>query len=135
MVGIYDFLVALTFCIIFTHCCCSKPISKLDPLESEEELVTTLEMFATVARSKYAESGRFILTEFKDHAKKYRELIQRLSNMANGSPIPNSSDIKDQLVFVEMQLTWMVYIIGACVGGRIVSVCILEFLVTRFGLC
>ncbi|KAF9387356.1 Exportin 7 [Podila verticillata] len=90
-----------------------------DPLESEEELITTLEMFATVARSNYAESGRFILAEFKDLAKKYRELIQRLSNMANGSPIPNSSDIKDQLVFVEMQLTWMVYIIGACVGGRI----------------
>lgn len=99
----------------------SKSISKLDPLESEEELVTTLELFATVARSKYAESGRFILAEFKDLAKKYRELIQRLSSMANGSPIPNSSDIKDQLVFVEMQLTWMVYIIGACVGGRIVS--------------
>ncbi|KAF9425387.1 Exportin 7, partial [Podila epigama] len=90
-----------------------------DPLESEEEVVTALEMFATISRAKYTDSGRFILAEFKDLTKKYHELIQRLSNMINGSPTHNTNSVKDQIVIAEMQLTWMVYIIGACIGGRI----------------
>lgn len=27
-------------------------------------------------------------------------------------------DIKEQLLVVEMQLTWMVYIMSACIGSR-----------------
>ncbi|KAH7051460.1 hypothetical protein BKA57DRAFT_534225 [Linnemannia elongata] len=87
-----------------------------DPLESEEELVTTLEMYATLSRSKYVDSGRFVLAEFKDIFKKYRELIQRASL---GSPSLSGNDIKEQLTVVEMQLTWMVYMISALIGGRI----------------
>lgn len=87
-------------------------------MESEEELVTTLEMYATLSRSKYVDSGRFVLAEFKDIFKKYRELIQRASL---GSPSLSGNDIKEQLTVVEMQLTWMVYMISSLIGGRIVS--------------
>ncbi|KAG0375493.1 Ran-binding protein 17 [Mortierella sp. AD032] len=87
-----------------------------DPLESEEELVTTLEMYATLSRSKYVDSGRFVLAEFKDIFKKYRELIQRASL---GSPSLSGNNIKEQLTVVEMQLTWMVYMVSALIGGRI----------------
>ncbi|KAK3828778.1 MAG: hypothetical protein J3Q66DRAFT_19599 [Benniella sp.] len=89
-----------------------------DPLESEEDLVTTLEMYATVARCKYVESGQYVLAEFKDLAKRHRELIQRVS-AGTTSPSLDSNEIKEQLLVVEMQLTWMVYIIGALIGGRI----------------
>lgn len=91
-----------------------------DPLESEEELATTLEMFATVARTKYVDSGRYILAEFKDLSKKYRELIQ-MASAGSTSPTVGSNDFKERLSVVEMQLAWMVYMIAAIVGGRVVS--------------
>jgi len=84
--------------------------------------VTTLEMYATVARCKYVESGQYVLAEFKDMSKRHRELIQRVS-AGTTSPSLDSNEIKEQLLVVEMQLTWMVYIIGALIGGRIVSLC------------
>ncbi|KAF9579918.1 Exportin 7 [Lunasporangiospora selenospora] len=91
-----------------------------DPLESEEELVTGLEMFATVTRTKYVDSGRYILQEFKDQFQKYRETIQAASTMAGTtSPTLGSSEFKERLLMVEMKLTWLVYIIAACIGGRI----------------
>ncbi|KAF9113800.1 Exportin 7 [Mortierella sp. AM989] len=89
-----------------------------DPLESEEELISTLEMYATVARSKYVESGQCVAAEFKDLLKKHRGLIQTVTSRAN-SPSLGTSAIKEQLLVVEMQLTWLVYIIAALIGGRI----------------
>ncbi|KAG0262072.1 hypothetical protein BG011_000347 [Mortierella polycephala] len=91
-----------------------------DPLESEDTLILSLEMFANIARTKYTESGRFIITEFKDLSLKYRELIQRASTFANTTSLPaGSTDVKESLMVVEMQLTWMVYIMAACIGGRV----------------
>jgi exportin-7 len=75
-------------------------------------------MYATLTRSKYVDSGRFVLAEFKDIFKKYRDLIQPASL---GSPSLGGSNIKEQLTLVEMQLTWMVYMVSALIGGRIVS--------------
>ncbi|KAF8941502.1 Exportin 7 [Dissophora ornata] len=89
-----------------------------DPLESEEELVTTLEMYATLSRSKYVESGQYVVVEFKDLSKKHRQLIQRVT-AGTMSPSLGSSEIKEQLLVVEMQLTWMVYTIAALIGGRV----------------
>ncbi|KAG0329913.1 hypothetical protein BGZ99_010024 [Dissophora globulifera] len=91
-----------------------------DPLESEETLLISLEMFANIARTKYKESGRIIVNEFQGLSLKYRELIQRASAMSGTtSPPAGSSDIKESLIVIEMQLTWMVYIMAACIGGRI----------------
>ncbi|KAG0204876.1 Exportin 7 [Mortierella sp. GBA30] len=89
-----------------------------DPLESEEAVVTTLEMYATLARSKYVDSGRYVVTEFKDLVKKHRDLIQTAST-GSTSPTFGSSELKERLQVVEMQLTWMVYMIAALIGGRI----------------
>jgi len=84
-------------------------------------LVSTLEMYATLARCKYVESGRLVVTEFNDLNKRYREVIQHAS-AGSTSPILGSSDFQEQIKLVEMQLTWMVYIIAALIGGRIVGV-------------
>ncbi|KAF9986603.1 Exportin 7 [Mortierella antarctica] len=89
-----------------------------DPLESEEAVVTTLEMYATLARSKYIESGRYVATEFKDLVKRHRELIQTAST-GSTSPTFGTSELKERLQVVEMQITWMMYMIAALIGGRI----------------
>ncbi|KAF9970123.1 Exportin 7 [Actinomortierella ambigua] len=87
-----------------------------DPLENEEELLPTLEQFASIARTKYPESGRFLVAELQDLTNKYRQLGQRA--MAASSPTLGSSDLKEQLMVVEMQMAWVLYIVGACVGAR-----------------
>ncbi|KAI9232503.1 MAG: hypothetical protein BYD32DRAFT_428231 [Podila humilis] len=90
-----------------------------DPLESEEELISTLEKFATIARVKYVESGRIILSKFEETNGSYQRLIQQASSLAGASAGARGSvDIKEQLLVVEMQLTWMVYIMSACIGAR-----------------
>ncbi|KAF8927100.1 Exportin 7 [Dissophora ornata] len=91
-----------------------------DPLESEETLLLSLEMFASIARTKYIESGRIIVNEFQDLSIKYRELVQRASALSRTtSPPVGSTDVKESLMVIEMQLTWMVYIMAACIGGRV----------------
>ncbi|KAF9197727.1 Ran-binding protein 17, partial [Haplosporangium sp. Z 27] len=89
-----------------------------DPLESEEELISTLEMYVTVARSKYVESGQYVVRELKDLLKKHMGLIQTVTSGAN-SPSLGTNAIKEQLLVVEMQLTWLVYMIAGLIGGRI----------------
>lgn len=92
---------------------------QIDPLESEEELTLTLEKFATIARVKYVESGRIILSKFEETNGSYQSLIQQASSLAGVSAGARGSvDIKEQLLVVEMQLTWMVYIMSACIGAR-----------------
>ncbi|KAG0210337.1 Exportin 7 [Mortierella sp. GBA30] len=91
-----------------------------DPLESEDTLLLSLEMFANVARTKYTESGRYILTDFQNLLLKHRELIQRAQALANTvSPPLGSSELKEGLLLLEMQLTWLVYIMAACIGARV----------------
>ncbi|KAF9095535.1 hypothetical protein BGX23_000390 [Mortierella sp. AD031] len=91
-----------------------------DPLESEETLLVSLEMFANIARTKHTESGRLLVNEFKDILLKYRELIQRATSLAGAiSPAAGSTDIKESLLVVEMQLTWLVYLMSAAIGARI----------------
>ncbi|KAF9360676.1 Exportin 7 [Mortierella sp. AD094] len=91
-----------------------------DPLESEETLLLSLDMFANIVRTKYTESGRVIVEKFKDLSLKYRELIQRASALSGTtSPPVGASDVKESLMVIEMQLTWMVYIMSACIGARV----------------
>ncbi|KAF9101706.1 Exportin 7 [Mortierella sp. AM989] len=91
-----------------------------DPLESEETLLLSLDMFANIVRTKYTVSGRIIVDKFKDLSLKYRDLIQRASALSGTtSPPIGASDVKESLMVIEMQLTWMVYIMSACIGARV----------------
>ncbi|KAF9437683.1 Exportin 7 [Entomortierella beljakovae] len=91
-----------------------------DPLESEDTLLLSLDMFANIVRTKYTESGRIIVNKFQDLSLKYRELIQRASALSGTtSPPVGASDIKESLMVIELQLTWMVYIMAACIGARV----------------
>ncbi|KAI8357069.1 armadillo-type protein [Mortierella sp. GBAus27b] len=90
-----------------------------DPLESEEALLLSLEMFANIARTKYTESGNVMVHEFKELLTTYRELVQRASAFSGTtSPPVGATDVKESLLVIEAQLTWMVYIMAACIGAR-----------------
>lgn len=94
---------------------------EIDPLESEETLLLSLDMFANIARTKYTESGHIIVSQFTDSLLKYRELIQRASALSGTTSAPvGASDVKESLMVLEMQLTWMVYIMASCIGARVV---------------
>src|SRR5687767_9151384 len=83
--------------------------------------MVSLEAFANIARTKYTESGRLIVNEFQSLLLKYRELIQRASAFAGAiSPPMGSTDVKESLLVLEMQLTWLVHIMAACIGARVV---------------
>jgi exportin-7 len=101
-------------------------VISIDPLESEETLQVSLDMFANVVRTKYTESGRMIVSKFQELSLKYRELIQRASALSGTTTPPiGANDIKESLMVVELQLTWMVYIMAAGIGARVVSLLIL----------
>ncbi|KAG0343400.1 hypothetical protein BG004_005341 [Podila humilis] len=90
-----------------------------DPLESEEELITTLDTFASIARVKYVESGRILLIKLEETNSRYKSLIQQASSLAGSSVgAMGSTDIKEQLLVVEMQITWMIYMMASCIGAR-----------------
>lgn len=91
----------------------------IDPLESEEALLISLDMFANIARSKHTESGRLLVSEFKNLSIKYRELIQRATSLESAASA-GSTDIKESLLVVELQLTWLVYLMSAIIGARVV---------------
>ncbi|KAG0306797.1 Exportin 7 [Linnemannia gamsii] len=79
-----------------------------DPLESEEALLVSLDMFANIARTKHTESGRLLVNEFNNLSIKYRELIQTATSMGGASSV-GSTDIKESLLVVELKLTWLMY--------------------------
>ncbi|KAF9129906.1 Exportin 7 [Mortierella sp. GBA39] len=89
-----------------------------DPLESEEALLVSLDMFANIARTKHTESGRLLVNEFNNLSIKYRELIQRATSMG-GAASTGSTDIKESLLVVELKLTWLVYLMSSIIGARV----------------
>lgn len=91
----------------------------IDPLESEEALLVSLDMFANIARTKHTESGRLLVNEFNNLSIKYRGLIQRAISMG-GTSSTGSTDIKESLLVVELKLTWLVYLMSSIIGARVV---------------
>ncbi|KAG0271184.1 Exportin 7, partial [Linnemannia exigua] len=91
-----------------------------DPLESEEALLVSLDMFANIARTKHTESGRLLVNDFKSLSLKYRELIQRATSTGGTLSAPiGSTDIKESLLVVELKLTWLVYLMSSIIGARV----------------
>ncbi|CAG8605282.1 4488_t:CDS:10 [Ambispora leptoticha] len=83
-----------------------------DPLENEDALVTDLEMFAHIARCKYDESAGIIISIFDPIAREYQELIQQASSGLINHSLTSAMEV------IETKFAWLVYIIGAVIGGR-----------------
>ncbi|RUS20332.1 Exportin-7-B [Endogone sp. FLAS-F59071] len=83
-----------------------------DPLENEEALLESLEMLANVARCKYDDSVACVISIFDPIAVQYQELVARATSTGLDANLKNSFQISEQ------KFAWLVYIIGAFIGGR-----------------
>jgi len=80
-----------------------------DPLDDLGMILQQLEQLSTIERMEYEETCRLIFQLFDQTAGKYQELLAQ--------PTPNAA----QMQILNGQLTWLVYVIGSCIGGRICS--------------
>ena len=78
-----------------------------DPFEDIGMVQQQLDQLSTIARCEYEKTCALIVQLFDQSAQSYQELLQTL-------PVPQM-DVAIQ----EGRLTWLVYIIGAAIGGRI----------------
>ncbi|KAI8616087.1 Xpo7 protein [Chytriomyces sp. MP71] len=81
-------------------------------IEDEATLTSVLELIANVARLKYKPSCELVVSAFDLVASQYNALY---SQCMTGQI---SSYFRTKLSYVEGKLTWIVYIMGACVGAR-----------------
>eukprot|EP01135_Chromosphaera_perkinsii_P004888 Nk52_evm8s303 gene=Nk52_evmTU8s303 len=89
-----------------------------NPLEELDALVIQLEQFSVIGRCEYEKTCSSIVSIFDSVAQQYQELIQQINN-SQGAALP--AHIQKQLLICEGQLTWVVFIIGAVIGGRVIA--------------
>lgn len=79
-----------------------------DPLDDLGMILQQLEQLSTIERCEYEKTCALIFQVFDQTAAKYQEILSIPSNAI-------------ELQIVNNQLTWLVYVIGSCIGGRICS--------------
>uniref|UniRef100_A0A2M4A7B9 Putative nuclear transport receptor ranbp16 importin beta superfamily n=1 Tax=Anopheles triannulatus TaxID=58253 RepID=A0A2M4A7B9_9DIPT len=82
-----------------------------DPLDDSGMVLQQLEQFSTIGRCEYDKTCSLLVQLFDQTASRYQEVLT--GNTTNGTVNPI------ELQVCEGQLTWLVYIIGASIGGRI----------------
>lgn len=79
-----------------------------DPLDDLGMVLQQLEQLSTIERCEYEKTCALIFQSFDQTAAKYQDLIRMPPNAV-------------ELQIINNQLTWLVYIIGSCIGGRVCS--------------
>lgn len=79
-----------------------------DPLEDLGMVLQQLEQLSTIERCEYEKTCALLFQLFDQTAAKYQEILLMPSNSI-------------EMQIVNNQLTWLVYVIGSCIGGRICS--------------
>ena len=79
-----------------------------DPLEDLGMLGQQLDQLSVIGRCEYSKTCQLLVQLFDNYAREYQELC-------SGSRAGGEIDIK----IAEGRLTWLVYIIGSAVGGRV----------------
>lgn len=77
-----------------------------DPLDDLAMVQQQLDQLSVIVRCEYEQTCNFVIHTFDQTASEYQELLN--------NPVNNSIEI----AIHEAQLTWLVYIIGAAIGGR-----------------
>lgn len=77
-----------------------------DPLDDLAMVQQQLDQLSVIVRCEYDQTCAFVIRTFDQTASEYQELLN--------NPVNNSVEI----AIHEAQLTWLVYIIGAAIGGR-----------------
>ncbi|XP_031627705.1 ran-binding protein 16 isoform X2 [Contarinia nasturtii] len=77
-----------------------------DPLDDLAMVQQQLDQLSVIIRCEYDQTCNFVIHTFDQTASEYQELLN--------NPVNNS-----EIAVREAQLTWLVYIIGAAIGGRL----------------
>lgn len=77
-----------------------------DPLDDTPMLTQQMEQLAHISRQSFKITGEFLRSIFDQTAKRYQELL-----IASNAPL--------ELTIIEGRLTWLIYIIGASISGRL----------------
>lgn len=84
-----------------------------DPLDDTPMLTQQLEQLSHISRQSFKVTGEFLKGIFEQTAKRYGEL-----------PVaPATHEASVELRIIEGRLTWLTYIIGAAINGRLFAKC------------
>ncbi|XP_077991950.1 exportin-7-like [Glandiceps talaboti] len=78
-----------------------------DPLEDQAMISQQLDQLSTIGRCEYEKTCALLIQMFDQSAQSYQKLVQTSPTNAT------------ELAMQEGRLTWLVYIIGAVIGGRV----------------
>jgi len=82
-----------------------------DPLDDKSTLHQQLDQISTIGRCDYAKSCALLISIFDVKAQEYQKMFGSAGQPATAS--------QSEVAVLEGQLTWLVYIIGYSVGGRV----------------
>lgn len=84
-----------------------------DPLDDVTVIQQQLDQLSTIGRCEYAKTCALLVQLFEQTAQRYQELISaRMNNRTQQHSI-------EEIAILEGQLTWLVYMIGSAIGGRV----------------
>ena len=86
-----------------------------DPLDDLGQVQQQLDQLSTIARCEYEKTCTLLVQLFDQTAQAYQE---RLNSIGSGMQ-QVSNGLSIELAIQEGQLTWLVYLIGAAIGGRV----------------
>ncbi|RHY29255.1 hypothetical protein DYB32_005303 [Aphanomyces invadans] len=86
-----------------------------DPLEDEGSLSEQFDKLPTICHYNYRQIGEYILQVFDSLHSQYRDVI---SNGASTSMGDDDETMTRGLNGLEMQLAWLIYIVGSIIGGH-----------------
>ena len=88
-----------------------------DPFDDLGTVYQQLEQISIIGRCEYEKTCKILVQLFDETAQQYQNLTKSTVSM-HASPNSNRSSSNIELVIKEGQLTWLVYIIGSVIGGR-----------------
>ncbi|CAL4067523.1 unnamed protein product, partial [Meganyctiphanes norvegica] len=84
-----------------------------DPLDDVTVIQQQLDQLSTIGRCEYGKTCTLLVQLFEQTAQRYQDLIS--ARMNNRTQQPSLEEI----AILEGQLTWLVYMIGSAIGGRV----------------
>ncbi|XP_037791669.1 exportin-7 isoform X1 [Penaeus vannamei] len=84
-----------------------------DPLDDVTVIQQQLDQLSTIGRCEYAKTCALLVQLFEQTAQRYQEHISaRMNNRSQQHSM-------EEMAILEGQLTWLVYMIGSAIGGRV----------------
>nr|XP_053642683.1 exportin-7-like [Cherax quadricarinatus] len=84
-----------------------------DPLDDVTVIQQQLDQLSTIGRCEYAKTCALLVQLFEQTAQRYQELISTRMNSRS------QQHSMEEIAILEGQLTWLVYMIGSAIGGRV----------------